>query len=185
MSLINVFAVHATASTSPPTFPALGANVTQAAWAAAGFTTIGKVDDIGNDGDLDEDTVEPEWIKDWVEIRAPRGNAPNSIIMISHRLEPFEVQCYGPNSLKATIGDLDSNATTTSNIWTPTTTTTNRTVCLEISGIAMIVVPIAVVDVSPGSVGFAGDGGVIRPKISVTPLRHSTYTTGGYIRYYV
>jgi hypothetical protein len=178
-------AFHATASTTPPTFPSLGTNVTQAAWAAAGFVTGGKVDDVGNIFDLDEDTVEPSWLKEWVTIRPPRGNAPSSMILMSHRVEPFTVKLYGPNSVDADVGNLDSNATTTANVWTPTSTTTNRTCCIEVEKILMFVFPICIVDVDMGHVGFAGDDSVIRPEITVTPLRHSTYTTGGYIRFYV
>lgn len=181
-SLVNVIAVHATNSTAHPTAASAGSNIAQATWAAAGFVTIGKVDDVGNDIDLDEDTMEPTWIKEFATIRPPRGNAPSDKVLMSHRVEPFEFSCYGvPQNLFA----LDSNANISSNKFGTTNTVTKRTVVVEINGIGLLWIPIAIVTTNIKAVGFAGDGGVARGGIMVDPLRHATHTTGAYFQWYV
>ena len=180
-SLVNVVAVHLTNSTAHPTAASVGSNISQASWASAGFTTIGKVDDVGNDHDLDEGTIEPKWIKEFTTIRAPRGNAPNDKILMSHRVEPFEIVCYGMGS---GLFALDSNANISSNKFGTTNTVTKRTVAIEINGVGLMWLPICILTVNFAA-GFAGDGDVSRATIMVDPLRHSTHTTGAYFQWYV
>lgn len=175
-SLINVVAMHATASTAHPTIPNRGTNMTQAEWNSAGFVTIGKKTGIGNDVDLGENTFEvPLLLAEHEEIRAPRGGAPEDHILLSQRAEPFEIECYGsPEALWA----LDSNASITSNVFTYTPTTTKRTVAVEVGGgLYLVYYPQCVVKVL-GDVGGFGAGGVALATLRIMPEATSALPAG-------
>lgn len=181
-SLANVIAIHATASTAHPTIPAKGTNITQAAWNTLGFSTIGKVTGIGNDIDLGDSTFKfPDLVKETEVIRAPRGDAPEDHIVLSHRAEAFEFKCYGmPEALWA----LDSNASITSNVFTTTPTTTNRTVAVEYGGgLGLVYYPQCLVSILGVEGGF-GSGGVAEATVRVEPEATSSLPAGFDLEWY-
>ncbi len=175
-SLVNVVAFHATASTSHPTIPAKGTNITQANWNAAGFVTGGRKDITGNDMDLGEDTFELPLIDPQHEIiRAPRGDAPDDHVLLSQGAQPFEVPFYGSSE---TLWALDSNADITSNVFSFTDTSTKRTVAVEVGGgLYLVYYPQCTVKIL-GDVGGFATGGVALATLRIMPEKTAALSAG-------
>lgn len=170
-SILNKIYIHPTASTTKPTKPALGANISS--WSgsqAFGSTENATADDIT----LADDTLEITRARSEEKIQAPRGLAPDDIITLFDRVEEIEFKC-------ADVGEdllaLDSNLAVASNAYQPTMTTTYRAVVIEIQGIGYFYLPRCVVTVMSLGMGY-GEGGMAMATVTIKPTKTATYKGG-------
>ena len=180
-SLVNRIAIHATALTALPTLPSsAGTSITQAAWSSANFETISSRNRKSDDLDIGDS----EWNINVDEVihftSAPLSDGDDEAILISRKVNPFEILCY---DLSEKLITLDSGMTAASNVNQWTTSLTARAVAIEIYGLSLISFPkciVTIVDIVMGQ----NEDQVAQALLRFHPLNASGTTGGMNIEHY-
>lgn len=152
--------IHPTGGTAKPTIPALGAHVTM-----TGFTTIGSVAR-GDDCDLDEETVDMPFMREYSMVKPPVSLAAADHVLKSAGATDFSFTAY---DISQDLLELDSNMASSTNTMTFTTTTTKRTVMIEINGYASMYFPQCVVQIDSLAGGISGDDAATKAQVTIKP----------------
>lgn len=180
VSVINQIAIHATAETAAPTLPSKGTSISQATMSTAGFETIGSAQLNTDDIDLGGDAVNITISSVYAKEDPARSVAPTGAHLIKRRVEPFTFVC---DDAREALLTLDSNITVASNRAQLGTTSTRRTVIIEVAGLWIDYFPSCILEVSQLGAGF-GEDGVAQTQFNVEPIGTSTYKGGWYREWY-
>lgn len=178
---IHLVAFHGTAGTAHPSIGGIGTNIAQATWSSAGFETMGSQQLDSCDHDLDAEALDLVLASVLSPIRAPRSGAPDDHRYEGGTLEPFALQAFGmPEALIA----LSSNMTVGSNIAQPSTSTTKRTVVIELNGYGLLYMPQVELMLTGLPMGYLGEDSA-KAVFTVNIETDNTYKFGWHFTYRV
>ena len=161
--------IHPTGGTAKPTIPALGSHVTM-----TGFTTIGSVAR-GDDCDLDEESVEIPFMREYSLVKPPVALGAADHVLKSAGATDFSFTAY---DISKSLLALDSNMATATNTTTFTTTTSKRTVMIEINGVQSYYFPQCIVQVDSVAAGISGDDAAAKTQVTIKPEGTSSIPGG-------
>lgn len=174
-SVVHRISVHPTAETSPPSAPALNANLAAATLIAAGWTTIGSKDR-GDDCDIDSDKVTVNFMKEGTKILPPGSLTARKSINRHAGASDLAFVAY---DVAEDIISLDSNMDVTSHNAEFTTTQTERAVLIEYDGLKWQYFPKVVLNITKSEGGFGpGDDAVAKASFTGDVLGTDTYPGG-------
>lgn len=172
-SIIHRISVHPSAGAALPTLPALGSNYVAATLQSAGWTTIGSVD-LGDDCNLDSESVEQTPLFEATEILPPGSLARNDTIVRHNGIDEITFTAY---DVSQDCVELESTTTADGVEVTRGRDVTYRSVLVEIMGLRVDYYPRVLLRISaePGGYG-PGDDAV--NKTEFTGIVHAyDYTT--------
>lgn len=172
-NFVNRVAIHPTAETAMPALAALGSNIAQATWSGAGWTTLGSVNQHGDDVDLDADSIDTPFLAEEGIIQPPRSMTREETVAFQSGADAFEIPCYDTSQ---DLMDLDSNADSDGVVWEKGGTMTYRAVAIEIAGLAVKYFPKCLIRVMSDNGGYAGDN---PGKVTLQVVPHATSTIPG------
>lgn len=161
--------IHATAETALPTLPDKFSNMT-----LTGFTTFGGIDR-GQDANLDEESVTVPFLREYSMVQGPLSQAASDHVLARAGATEWTFTAY---DVDESVFTLDSNMSITTNTGTFTTTTTKRTVVIEINGLCSIYFPQCVVSVDQVESAVSGDDAAGTVQITVRPETTSSVVGG-------
>jgi hypothetical protein len=181
-SVVHRISVHATASTAPPTAPALNANLEAVTLEGDGWVTIGSIDR-GDDCDIDSESVTITPLREGTTILPPGSLAPRRHISRHAGISELAFTCY---DISEEVLALDSHMTVTSHVGEYVTTQTERAVLVERDGICYEYYPSVVLNSTDQPGGFGpGDDAVSKVAFTGNVLGTDDIPGGQQITWYV
>lgn len=162
-SVVHRISIHDTMGTAPPTEPALGSNYDAATLQAAGWVTIGSVD-MGDDCNLDSESIEQSPLFEGVEILPPGSLTRNKTIVRHNGIDEVTFTAY---DVSQDCCELESTTTTEGAVITRGRDVVYRSMLIEVDGIRSDFYPRVLLRISsePGGYG-PGDDAVMKTEFT-------------------
>ena len=162
-SVVHRISIHETMGTAPPTEPALGSNYDAATLQAAGWVTIGSVD-MGDDCNLDSESIEQSPLFEGVEILPPGSLTRNKTIVRHNGIDEVTFTAY---DVSQDCCELESTTTTDGAVITRGRDVVYRSMLIEVDGIRSDFYPRVLLRISsePGGYG-PGDDAVMKTEFT-------------------
>lgn len=172
-NFINRIAFNLTPETACPVLPAQGSNIADlSGWVVFGAKAAGA------DADLAGEDVEFSFMEEYGEIRPARSLTRDEIVNFANGVDEISFTAYDGSEDCLSVA---SSLTTAAHITQATTTTTYRTMLIEVNGLWVDYFPKCDVRVTTATGGYVGDPAVL--EFTVRPCGTSTIP-GGWTRNY-